>query len=324
MGIAAAIDIGSNSVRLLIARIGVDSMEPLHKELRTTKLGAGIDAKKVLCPQSMEKTLAAVKELKTIALSIGAEEVTAFATNAVRDAANGDEFVEKVRKLSLNISVLSGEQEADIGFIGAVSGLGGVKGRLFVADIGGGSTELAAGEGFNIKKRKSLDIGSVRMTERFIKNDPIKRDEMEDIKGCIADTITRDAKKITDGNAVMIGIGGTISSIAAIATGMEHYDRDIIHGLTLTGAEVRETLQKISALNAKKRKNIPGLLPGRADIIVAGGIILSVLMDYWGFDALTVSEWDSLEGFLYRRFISPGKCQPRKQRRHNQQKTPGS
>ena len=175
--------------------------------------------------------------------------------------------------------------------------------EIFVVDIGGGSTELVSGVGFSIKNRKSLDIGAVRMTERFIKSDPVKTDETVAIERYIAQMIAQKAKDMTVGDAEMVGIGGTITSLAAVALGMEEYDPDRIHRSVLKRSDVNEILSRLSALDVRQRREIPGLHPGRVDIIVAGTIILKSLMEHWNFGRLTISEWDNLEGVLYQNLI---------------------
>lgn len=303
MGRVAAIDIGTNSVRMLVAQVDGFCIKPLYKGLRTTRLGAGVDADGVLSPQNVQTTLRAVGEFREKAFSMGAGRIEVCATSAVRDAANGGVFVERVRRLGLNARVLDGDREAETGYIGAVLGCGCHGKEIFVVDIGGGSTELVSGVGFSIKNRKSLDIGAVRMTERFIKSDPVKTDETVAIERYIAQIIAQKAKDMTVGDAEMVGIGGTITSLAAVALGMEEYDPDRIHRSVLKRSDVNEILSRLSALDVRQRREIPGLHPGRVDIIVAGTIILKSLMEHWNFGRLTISEWDNLEGVLYQNLI---------------------
>ena len=307
MGIAAAIDIGSNSVRLLVAQTDGFCIKPLYKDLYTTRLGTGVDASGMLSPQNVQTTLRAIREFRAKAFSMGAERIEAVATSAVRDAINGDCFIERVRELGLKSRVLNGTQEAEAGYIGAILGCGYKQKEIFMVDIGGGSTELVSGAGFRIKGRKSLDIGAVRMTEKFIRNDPAKMAEIEAARRYAADKIYKNTKDMIVGDAEMVGIGGTITSLAAVVQGVEEYDADRIHRYVLNRRDVCEMLERLSAMDTRLRRKIPGLQPKRADIIVAGTIILKSLMEYWNFDRLIVSEWDNLEGVLYQNLIEVDK-----------------
>lgn len=300
----AAIDIGSNSIRLLVAQTNGLEIKPICKELRTTRLGSGVDSSGLLSPRAMQATLEAVGRYKDKAISMGAADILVIATSAVRDAKNGESFIEKIRGMALDARILDGRQEAEMGFLGAVLGCKHSGGSVFIVDIGGGSTELVLGNNLKMKKRESLGLGAVRLTERFVRNDPIDMTEMVEMEQYIMGIVTRDAKDIRPKASNMIGIGGTITSLAAMDQGMEEYDSDRIHNYVLTRAVVKNLLKKLSGMNIRERQKIPGLQYGRADIIVAGALILKCLMEHWGFEKLTVSEWDNLEGVIYHNIIS--------------------
>ena len=299
----SVIDVGSNSVRLLVARVDGEIIQPLYKTLRTTRLGAGVDTNRVLSSGAMESTLETVRDFKEKSVSMGADEVLAVATSAVRDASNGEDFMRKIRRLGIRAWVLDGRQEAEIGFIGAALGCSAGEKCIFLADIGGGSTELVTGAGLKVHNYTSLDIGAVRLTERFVRNDPVTPAEVSEIEHFVTDMLAQNAKDITAGNCKMIGIGGTITTLAAVAQGMESYDPNRVHNFVLTLSEVKCILEKLAAVDISKRREIPGLHPKRADIIIAGTIILKCLMEHWGFDCITVSEWDGLHGAIYQNFI---------------------
>jgi len=299
----SVIDVGSNSVRLLVARVDEANIQPLYKTLRTTRLGAGVDANRVLSPGAVEATLGAVRDFKEKAISMGADEVLAVATSAVRDASNGEDLIREIRRLGIRAWVLDGKQEAELGFVGAALGCDAGEGCTFLADIGGGSTELVTGMGLRINNYKSLDIGAVRLTERFVRNDPVTPAEASEIEHFVTDMLAKNAKDITAGDCKMIGIGGTITTLAAVAQGMERYDSDKVHNFVLTLSEVKCILEKLALLDISNKRKIPGLHPGRADIINAGTIILKCLMEHWGFERITVSEWDGLQGVIYQNFI---------------------
>ncbi len=299
----SVIDVGSNSVRLLVARVDEGNIQPLYKTLRTTRLGAEVDTNRVLSPGAMVSTLGAVRDFKEKSVSMGVDEVLAVATSAVRDASNGEDLIREIRRLGIRAWVLDGRQEAELGFVGAALGCDAGKGCIFLADIGGGSTELVTGTGLRVNNYISLDIGAVRLTERFVRNDPVTPAEASEIEYFVMDILAQSAKDITAGDCKMIGIGGTITTLAAMAQGMEHYDSDRVHNFVLTLSEVKCILEKLAVLDIRGKRKIPGLHPGRADIINAGTIILKCLMEHWGFDCITVSEWDGLQGVIYQNFI---------------------
>lgn len=303
----AAIDVGSNSVRLLVAETNGLQIIPIYKTLRTTRLGKGVDAKGFLSPDAVRSTLDAVREFREKAVSMGAGDVSAIATSAVRDASNGKSFMQEVVRLGLEARILDGSQEAEYGFVGAALGCRTSGASLLLADIGGGSTELVLGKGLEIQRVLSLDIGAVRLTERFVRSDPPHRTDLKKIEHFVMDILAQDAKDITVGNTEMVGVGGTITSLAAIAQCMEFYDSKRIHGYILTLGTVSEILAKLTALRISQRQRILGLLPERADIIIAGTVILKCMMEYWGFKRLTVSEWDNLEGAIYHNLVKNDK-----------------
>jgi exopolyphosphatase/guanosine-5'-triphosphate,3'-diphosphate pyrophosphatase len=300
----AAIDLGSNSIRLLVTETDNLRLKPLLKDLRTTRLGTGVSKNGVLSRKAMEKTLEAVRDFKEKAISMGAGDIIVIATSAVRDAANREGFIGRIRELGLEVKTLGGEEEAELGFLGAVSGLKDINSGIFLVDIGGRSTELVLGKKAGVERSKSLELGAVRLTESFAEDDPVNMAELERIEHSVMHKIIQDTKDIAIGDAEMIGIGGTITTLAAIAQGMEEYDPPRIHNYILNRTVIEDIFKELLRLNIEQRQKIPGLQPERADIIVAGTIILKSLMEHWGFERLTVSEWDNLEGAIYQNLIS--------------------
>jgi len=303
MGITAAMDIGSNSIRMLVAQTDNLRLIPLYKELCSTRLAAGIGSKGVLSEKAVERTLDAVKRFKERAVSMGANNIIVAATSAVRDAQNSEDFLGEVRRLGLNVRVITGEEEAELGFLGAVCGIKNTDGGIFLADIGGGSTELALGDKKGIRMLKSLELGAVRLTEDFIKNDPVSDDQIKEVKSYVLHNIIDEAGDISVGSSKMAGIGGTITTLAAISMEMEHYDPNRIHNYVLDKNVIDAIFKMLSKSDIKSRKKVPGLQPERADIIVSGTIIVKCLMEYWGFESIRVSEWDNLEGVIYQNLI---------------------
>lgn len=299
----AAIDIGTNSVRLLIVEFVGALFNPILKCLETTRLGAGVDSRGFLSAASMDKTFRVVETFKEKAISMGAEDMFALATSAVRDALNGRDFIRRVENLGLKIEILSGEDEAKLGFSGAslVPGLTGKK--IIAVDIGGGSTELILGKNHQIDFLTSIDIGAVRLTEKFIKNDPPTKEEIHAVKKYVNNKLKEIEHQISDKNIFMVGIGGTITSLAAITQQLTEYKRELIHKSILSKSMVERTMRRLVGIKLKEREKIPGLQPKRADIIIAGIVILDEIMDFLNQKSLMVSEWDNLEGAIYHKFI---------------------
>ncbi len=296
MSVKAAIDIGTNSVRLLVADCQAGRIVPLVKELRTTRLGQGVHHSGRLQPDAIERTLAAIDALAAIAKQGQADEIVAVATSAVRDAANGPEFIQLCRaRTGLTVQILSGTEEARLSFSGALQGRTAGS-RQLVIDIGGGSTELAFGGDTGLQYVYSLNVGAVRLKDIFpadvngiIMNIPeIQRYATAAIKA-LPPLVLPDA---------IIGVGGTITSLAAIAQQLTAYDSEKVHGYYLDTACVNGLLAALAALTLAERKKTAGLQPERADIIVYGIAILAALLDELGSNGLTVSERDILEGIL--------------------------
>lgn len=296
MSVKAAIDIGTNSVRLLVADCQTGRIVPLVKELRTTRLGQGVHHTGRLQPDAIERTLAAIDALAAIAKQGQADEIIAVATSAVRDAANGPEFIQLCQgRTGVTVQILPGTEEARLSFNGALQGrIAGS--RQLVIDIGGGSTELAFGGQKELLYVHSLNVGAVRLKDIF----------PADVNGIIMNTpeIQRYATAAIKALPPLVlpdaitGVGGTITSLAAIAQQLTAYDSEKVHGYYLDTACVNGLLAALAALPLAERKKTAGLQPERADIIVYGIAILAALLDELGSNGLTVSERDILEGIL--------------------------
>lgn len=299
----AAIDIGTNSVRLLVAEVS-DSIRPLYKTVKTTRLGKGVDSTKVLACEAIVRTVEAIKAFKDKSIAMGADQIVAVATSAVRDARNAQAFTGRVEGLGIKIRVIKGDEEAKLGYYGALLGSGVPGRKMMLVDIGGGSTELVMGTGKEIDFITSLDVGAVRLTERFIKNDPIIQKELANIQKYVHNEFSKLMKVLPENQKLnVVGIGGTITSLAAIMQGLVEYNRELVHGFVMTKQQIQEILDKLSKMPLSEREKTPGLQPERADIIVAGAAILVSILDFLGEYRLTVSEWDNLEGLLYQEFF---------------------
>lgn len=295
------IDIGTNSIRMLIAEIENRHIIYSKKDLETTRIGEGVDKTNRLSSDAITRSISVLKKFKAEALKEVTEDIKAIATSAVRDAVNRDEFLRAAKdEVDLDIEVISGEKEAELGFIGVVNGIEDNIDNLLVIDIGGGSTEFILGNDQGIKYSRSLNVGAVRMTDKHIANDPITDNEMNNLAEDIRSIISEIFDKINEfGKVQAVGIGGTATSLAAIAQELEIYDRDKVHNYELKVEEIKEMIEKFRSLNNDERKKIKGLQPKRADIILAGSKILYEILTGLGLKTIKISEFDNLEGYIY-------------------------
>lgn len=291
------IDIGTNSMRLLIALIKKDRIIKSCKSIQTTRIGQEIHEKGRIHPKALERNFKALKEFKEKAEKERVEKVLVFGTSALRDASNAREFIDRVEsELDLSIEILGGKQEAEIGFRGAIHG---TQKDALVIDIGGGSTELILGDTHEgIINMTSLNIGALRMTKAYIHSDPVTQEEIIALEKEIQESIRKVALPFY-GSEITIGIGGTITTLSAIKQNMKEYDAKKIHHSKLSIKDIEDILCRLRVLKLEDRKKVWGLQPSRADIIVAGVVILKSIMEILEIDLLRVSESDNLEGMLY-------------------------
>ena len=293
----AAIDVGTNSVRLYVADASGVTPVQLDRDLVITRLGEGVDRSGRLGAEPLRRTVAAVADYHRRATALGAERIRIAATSAVRDASNRDEFLAAVREATgSDGEVLTGDEEARLSFLGATAELS--DGAPFlVLDIGGGSTEFVVGDRV-VDKAISLDVGSVRLTERHVRHDPPVVMEIESLRG-EADAAAAEAKRVVGGSArTLVGVAGTITTVAAAALNLSGYDRDAIHHARLTASRVRSVAARLAAMTSEERRSLPAMPRGREDVIVAGGEILLAVMDGFRFGDVLVSEADILDGLV--------------------------
>ncbi|MBC9784200.1 Ppx/GppA family phosphatase [Heliobacterium chlorum] len=301
-----AIDIGSNSVRFLAARLDGEELMPLWHHLDTTRLGREVTRSGMLHPEAVERTMAAlghgVESMQKFGISV--QKVATFATSAVREADNGRDFCRQVyERFGLEVALLSGETEGHLSYQGAVEGLpeGTAAGRIpVVLDIGGGSAEVV----FHHKDRwwrQSFPLGAVRLTES-----PLSR---EGIASVWAPAVEKVRSLQWVGRPMLIGVGGTITTVAAIALQLRKYAPDKVHGYEIPQEKVKSIAQKLRAMDVVERKQVAGLQPQRADIIPAGLSVLEAFMEDGGFEEIVVSETDLLHAALKR--IAVGEWPPR-------------
>lgn len=328
----AVIDVGTNSVRLLIADVDGERFVPVWRDLAMPRLGRGVDQHRRLSEEAMHATIAAIRGLAARAQEHRATSITVVGTSALRDAVNRDEFIARVRhETGLNVTVLSGREEASLSFFGAVrrlaatpadssrkSGvLDGQTQEVFVLDVGGGSTELIRGWTDGVMDSVlSVDVGSVRMTESCVRSDPISdadwsrlvaavRDKLRPLWEELSVGLTASASSATPGDSDVavdarrfIGLGGTATTLAAIHQELHEYDPARVHGYTLSKEQVANIIDKLRAAPVAERRTWPGVQSERADIILAGAVIVYEVMSGVGASRMTVSESDLLEGVL--------------------------
>jgi exopolyphosphatase / guanosine-5'-triphosphate,3'-diphosphate pyrophosphatase len=286
----AAIDLGTNTTRLLVADVDGDRVDEVSRRTTITRLGEGVDSRRRLLPLPIARVRNCLAEYRRELEDLGAERTLAVATSAVRDAENGEAFLGEVEwSYGFKTRQLTGEEEADLTRRGAAGGRE-LQPSTVVIDIGGGSTELITAH-----DRVSTDIGSVRLTERFLPSDPPTEDELDALAAAIRSVLAEQVPdSLTAGQA--IGVAGTVTSLAALDLGLVEYDADRVHGHKLGDAAVKAQLERLAALPLAERREVPGLEPERAPVIVAGAVILREVMRHFGLPAVEASERDILHG----------------------------
>lgn len=298
MGSYAAIDCGSLSTRLLVA---TEQGITLERLMRVTGLARGVDANGALGGEAVDRVLAVLGEYRRV---MEAHDVTAVAmigTSALRDAADRDSFVRRAEQVvGAELEVLPGDEEARLSFRGATAELPGSGAPYLMVDIGGGSTELAAGPA--TFAATSLDVGCVRLTERHLHDDPPRTDEVEGARAWLRSLLSsaaRDVPRLREART-MVGLAGTVSALASYDQGLETYDRERVHHYRLGRGAVQRALAELVGLPAAERAGRPGIEAARAPFIVGGTIVLDETMDCFGFDECLVSEADILDGLVAR------------------------
>jgi exopolyphosphatase/guanosine-5'-triphosphate,3'-diphosphate pyrophosphatase len=297
----AAVDIGTNSVRLLVADVdgtGRDArLTPIERLTRITRLGQGVNETRRLDPDAIARTLAVLREYHELIADHDVSRVRMTATSASRDATNRSDFFDPVEQVfGQPPELLSGEAEAGLSFLGATAGLIEPEPYL-VIDVGGGSTEFIAGVDAPAELM-SVDIGCVRLTEQILHSDPPTPEELSVAVQVVRDHLT-DVDRVVTGAAhakTLIGTAGTVWTMAAIELGVDASESERIHHFRLSRASAEEVFRTLATEPIARRRHNPGLEPGRVDVIVGGVIVVVAVMRHWGFDELLVSEADILDG----------------------------
>jgi exopolyphosphatase / guanosine-5'-triphosphate,3'-diphosphate pyrophosphatase len=298
MTVVASIDIGTNSTRVLVARPVDGKLDILDRRNTITRLGQNVGATGRLAEEAVDRTLACLRDYRAILDEHGVDRLRVAATSASRDAANRDEFFDAVEEVvGVRPELLSGEDEGRLSFIGATGDLDPALGPFLIVDIGGGSTEFILGTD-HVEGVMSVDVGCVRLTEKFLDHDPPLPEELT---ACIsfAEAYLDDVIREVPGSAearTLVGLAGTITTVAAVEIGLATYDREAIHHFVLTRDAAEDVFRTLATESRADRIHNPGLEEARADVIVGGCCVLVALFRRFGFDEMIVSEADILDG----------------------------
>jgi exopolyphosphatase/guanosine-5'-triphosphate,3'-diphosphate pyrophosphatase len=309
--ILAGIDIGTNTLRLLIAETGSASLHEIHSDRRITRLGEQLDLTNQLSSLARERSLKALADFSEKIKKYTVDDIAAVGTSALRNAANSAEFIRDVyEETGLKINVISGREEARLTLLGVSRALSEMSlESAIVIDIGGGSTEIISGGMRSQPADVSLPLGAVYLTERFIQNDPPAEEELDLLREFIRAELRNvpfgvDTAK--GGGSVLAGTAGTITTLAAIDQKLPEYLPEKINGSVLTIGSIDQIVAKLRGTPLKERGAIPGLEPGREDIILAGAVITQEIMRRFGFAELRVSDWGLREGILFDLYEQQG------------------
>ena len=298
-GVVAAVDCGTHSTRLLVARARPDgSLETLERLMTVTRLGAGVGRTGRLDPASVERTLEVLRRYRDVLGVHGVEAVRATATSAARDAANREDLLSPASEvLGAPIELLTGEEEGRLSFLGATAELDPADGPFLVFDIGGGSTEYAVGT-TEAEGVVTVDIGCVRLTEAYLEHDPPTAVELSSAISVVQAHLEDVSRELPDAKAAQtaVGLAGTVSTVAAVEIGLATYDRDRIHHFRLTRAAAEDVFRTLATEPLADRVLNPGLERERADVIVGGCCVLVATMRFFDLDEILVSEADILDG----------------------------
>ncbi|TCP56348.1 exopolyphosphatase/guanosine-5'-triphosphate,3'-diphosphate pyrophosphatase [Tamaricihabitans halophyticus] len=311
MARVAAIDCGTNSIRLLVADVteredGTSWLRDVHREMRVVRLGQGVDATGRLAPEAIERTRAALADYTNVLRRKGVQRARMVATSATRDASNREDFFAMTAELlGKEAEVISGDTEAELSFVGAVGDLDPAEGPFVVADIGGGSTELVLGTssqaGAEVTAARSVDVGCVRITERCLSDDPPTSAQVAEAERFASEKLAEAFETVpVQGAKTFVGVAGTVTTLSAVAMRLDAYDAERIHLSRLSLDGIRETTDRLLGMTHDERAAINTIHPGRVDVIAGGALVVRVLAeqlaDRAGITELRVSEHDILDG----------------------------
>lgn len=304
----AAIDIGTNTILLLIAELEENGVfQVLEDQAEITRLGEAVDYTRWIGSDGKERSLEVLRAYLERCRDLGVDEIVAVGTSALRDARNAEDFKAHFkRELGLDLRILSGEEEASYSYLAVQRGLDLVGKEVLVVDVGGGSTELIWAKEGGLHRLASLDMGSVRLTERFLPSDPVREEEVAQL------TMTIDSKLeplLVDWGkearlSVMVGIAGTFTTLAAVEKRLSHYSHHEVHGSCLSRAEVQRQVRLFKGKTVAERREIPGLEPKRADVIFAGALLIDRIMALFRVEQVMVSDQGIRYGLLHEKLMT--------------------
>ena len=296
----AAIDCGTNSIRLLIADIDGNNFREVVRDMEIVRLGQGVDETGQFHPDAIARTLAAVDKFAAEIAKRGVEKIRFCATSATRDATNRHLFVDGVRdRLGIELEVISGDEEAALSFAGAIKDLDPSNGPFLVVDIGGGSTEFVFGTS-TVEAARSVNIGCVRMTERHFASDPATPEQIEAARSDIQAAIAQAAAVVPITKAkTLVAVAGTATTVAAAALDLPEYDRYAIHLSRISAQQTHDAATMFATSTREQRLALGYMHPGRVDVIAAGSLVLSEIMKATGASEFVASESDILDGMAF-------------------------
>ncbi|BDE58272.1 exopolyphosphatase [Rhodococcus hoagii] len=304
----AAIDCGTNSIRLLVADAGEDGrLTDVTRLMRIVRLGQGVDATGAFAPEAIERTRVALGEYAEIIRDTGATAVRMVATSATRDASNRDDFFAMTREVlgavipGAEAEVITGDEEARLSFAGAVGELDASEGPFVVVDLGGGSTEVVLGDDAGVHAAYSTDVGCVRVTERCLHDDPPTTEQVDDARAFAAERLAQAFERVPVEQArTWVGVAGTMTTLSAVAQDLPEYDAERVHLSRLSVGQLHDVANRLVSMTHDERAALGPMHPGRVDVIGGGAIVTTVLADELarraGIDELVVSEHDILDG----------------------------
>jgi len=295
----ASIDIGTNSTRLLIADIDTKgTIIPILHHERITRLGSGIDSSGYLVFPAMERVIQVLGEYRTIAEKMGTGSFTVFATSATREARNRNKFLTLIRERSgLSCRILTGEEEARLSFLGCISDMESQQ-QVLVCDIGGGSTEFVFGDKQKMIMAKSLNIGSRRMHSAFLHTDPVSEEELESLRTHLYEHLHTELAQFPQVVSLCVCVGGTATTLATMDVGLDFSQAEKAHQYLLTKTNLESLIHELAEKSVEERKSLIGLNPERADVILAGAMIVQAVLQRFGCSTTQISIRDLLFGVL--------------------------
>lgn len=302
MGKYAILDIGTNSIKFFLTEIVDGKQNTIVDTNNISRLGEGLLKTGKISEESMDRNITALRDFKQQAEEYNADQLVAVGTMCLRSADNASVFIKRVKdELDISIEVIDGKEEARLSYLAVLSTIGNTNRDVVVFDTGGGSTEFIYGQGNTLLKRISLNIGAVQPTEKYLLSDPVKSEEVKDMLAYIKSFFKQHG--ISGKADYLVGIGGTVTSMGAVKHRMTKYDPTIIQGSELTLKEVNNQIQEYSNKTIEERKQIPGLQPKRADIILAGAGIVQKIMESFKVNSFFISDRGLRHGLLYDRFL---------------------